>query len=153
MIMHYTKELLIKKPLLEVVKKMESTENMKYWQEGFLSTEHISGIPGEFGAKMKLKYDYGNRKMELIETITKRNFPREFHANYSTKGMLNIQQNYFESIEDKLTKWISKNEFQPTTFAMNAMLFFMPKAFKKQTVKHMTNFKNFVEQGTSDAHA
>lgn len=151
--MYYITEILIEKPLPEVLKKLDSSENMKHWQDGLLSTEHISGVPGEFGAKMKLKYDYGNRKMELIETITKRDFPREFHANYNTKGMLNIQQNYFESTTEGRTKWISKNEFQPTTFAMNAMLFFMPRAFKKQTVKYMTNFKNFVEHGTSVTNA
>lgn len=151
--MQYTTELLIEKPIMEVFKKMDSIDNMKHWQKGLLSTEHIYGTPGQFGAKMKLKFDYGNHKIELIETITKRNFPDEFHANYITKGLLNIQQNYFVSLSDNLTKWISKNEYQPTTFAMNAMLFFMPRAFKKQTKTYMANFKNFVEHGISVAHA
>lgn len=151
--MKYTTEIVIHKPLNDVVKKMDSIENMKHWQEGLVSTEHISGTPGEFGAKMKLNYNFGNRKMELIETITKRNFPDEFHATYNTKGMHNIQQNYFESTVEGYTKWTSKNEFQPTTFAMNAMLFLMPRAFKKQTLKFMTNFKNFVENEISVTNA
>lgn len=151
--MKYTIEIVIEKPINEVAKKMDSIENMKHWQEGLVSTEHISGTPGEFGAKMKLNYDFGNRKMELIETITKRNFPNEFHATFNTKGMHNIQQNYFESTDIGHTKWVSKNEFQPTTFAMSAMLFLMPRAFKKQTKKFMNNFKNFVENGTSVANA
>lgn len=151
--MKYTTEIVIHKPLNDVVKKMDSIENMKHWQEGLVSTEHISGTPGEFGAKMKLNYNFGNKKMELIETITKRNFPDEFHATYNTKGMHNIQQNYFESTVEGYTKWTSKNEFQPTTFAMNAMLFLMPRAFKKQTLKFMTNFKNFVENEISVTNA
>lgn len=151
--MKYTTEIVIHKLLNDVVKKMDSIENMKHWQEGLVSTEHISGTPGEFGAKMKLNYNFGNRKMELIETITKRNFPDEFHATYNTKGMHNIQQNYFESTVEGYTKWTSKNEFQPTTFAMNAMLFLMPRAFKKQTLKFMTNFKNFVENEISVTNA
>ena len=132
---------------------MDSTENMKHWQEALKSTEHISGTPGEFGAKTKLNYTFGKRKMEIIETITKHDFPSEFHATYNTKGLRNIQQNYFESTNDNFTKWISKNYYQPTTFAMSAMLFFMPGAFKKQTKTYMTNFKNFVETGTSVSHA
>lgn len=147
--MKYTTEIIINKPLEEVAKKMNSTENMKHWQEGLVSVEHISGSPGKFGAKMQLNYNFGKRKMTLIETITKQNFPEEFHATYSTKGVRNIQQNYFTETSEGFTKWICKNEFQPTSFAMNAMLFFMPKAFKKQTKKYMTNFKNFVENGTS----
>lgn len=151
--MKYTTEIIIEKPLEEVIKKMDSTENMRHWQEGLVSAEHISGTPGEFGAKMKLNYDFGKRKMELIETITKQNFPNEFHATYNTKGIRNIQQNYFESTTDGHTKWVCKNEFQPTNFAMNAMLFLMPRAFKKQTKTYMTNFKNFAENGTSVANA
>lgn len=147
--MKYTTEILINKPIDDVIWKMNSSENMVHWQEGLVSTEHISGVPGEFGAKMKLNYDFGNRKMELIETITKSNFPSEFHATYNTKGIHNIQQNFFEAINEGQTKWISKNEFQPTTFAMHAMLFLMPRAFKKQTKKYMMNFKNFAEKGIS----
>ncbi len=151
--MKYTTEIIIEKPLVEVAKKMDSAENMKHWQEGLISAEHISGTPGEFGAKMKLNYDFGKRKMELIETITKQDFPNEFHATYTTKGVRNIQQNYFEGTPEGHTKWISKNEFQPTNFMMNAMLFLMPGAFKKQTKKYMTNFKNFAEKGTSVSNA
>ncbi len=151
--MQYKTEILIKKPIAEVIKKMNSAENMKHWQEGLVSTEHISGIPGEFGAKMKLNYSFGKRKMEITETITKQDFPQEFHATYTTKGVRNIQENYFESTKEGYTKWIANNEFQPTTFVMSAMLFLMPRAFKKQTKTYMTNFKNFVEQGTSVSNA
>ena len=151
--MRYTTEIIIKKPIGEVIKKMNSTENMKHWQESLVSTEHISGIPGELGAKMKLNYSFGKRKMEILETIIKQKFPGEFHATYTTKGIRNIQQNYFESTEDGFTKWISKHNYQPTTFAMSAMLFFMPRAFKKQTKTYMTNFKNFVENGISVSNA
>ena len=147
--MQYTTKILIEKPLLEVIKKMNSIENLKHWQDGLVSTEHISGNPREFGAKIKLNYGYGKRKVELIETITLKKLPHEFHATYSVKGMRNIQENYFETNENGFTYWISKNEFQPTTFSMNAMLFLMPSAFKKQTKTYMTNFKKFVENGTS----
>ena len=151
--MKYTTEIIIKKPLEEVIKRMDSTDNMKHWQEGLVSAEHISGTPGQFGAKMKLNYDFGKRKIEVIEIITKQNFPEEFHATYNTKGIRNIQQNYFTETNEGHTKWICKNEYQPTNFAMNAMLFFMPRAFKKQTKTYMTNFKNFAENGTSVSNA
>ncbi|EDP69961.1 hypothetical protein FBALC1_10527 [Flavobacteriales bacterium ALC-1] len=151
--MKYTTEIIIEKPLEFVIQKLDSTDNMKHWQEGLKNAEHISGIPGELGAKMKLYYDFGKRKMEIIETITKQDFPNEFHATYTTKGVRNIQESHFKSTTDGYTKWIAKNEFQPTNFLMSAMLFLMPNAFKKQTKTYMTNFKNFVEKGTSVANA
>lgn len=146
--MQYNTEILIEKPISEVIKKLNSASNLKHWQEGLVSTAHISGIPNELGAKMRLNYEFGNRKMEIIETVTKQNFPTEFHATYTTKGMRNIQKNYYKS-ENGFTNWTSINEFQPTNFMMSMMLFFMPGAFKKQTKAYMTNFKNFVEKGIS----
>ncbi|MEQ9009514.1 MAG: SRPBCC family protein, partial [Ekhidna sp.] len=69
-----------------------------------------------------IKYDFGKRKMELIETITFRNLPDEFHGNYQTKGVVNIQKNYFKD-EGQKTKWISETEFKFSGF-MKLMAFF-----------------------------
>ena len=147
--MQFTTEILIHKPISEVTKMMSSIESLKHWQDGLVSTAHISGIPNQLGATMRLNYSFGKRKMEIIETVTKQNFPNEFHVMYTTKGMRNIQENFFSVSETNATKWISKNEFQPTNFKMSMMLFFMPSAFKKQTRTYMKNFKNFVEKGSS----
>ncbi|WP_347922304.1 SRPBCC family protein [Pontimicrobium sp. SW4] len=149
--MKYSVNVTIEKPRNEVIKKMDNVDNMRHWQKGLISSEHISGTPGEVGAKMCLNYKMGKRELSLIETITKRNFPKEFHATYSTKGMYNIQENFFEETPEGLTKWESKCEFQPSGFMMKVMVFLMPGAFKKQSKKYMIDFKNFVEKGTSVA--
>src|SRR5690606_42043241 len=85
--MKYTIEMVIELPVAEVIAKFDSVENMKHWQRGLQTVEHISGTPGEVGAKMKMVYQMGKRKMELIETITHKNLPFEFHSTYDTKGM------------------------------------------------------------------
>ena len=151
--MKYITEIKVKVPLDEFIKKMDNVENMKHWQRGLVSAEHISGNPGELGAKIKLRYKFGRRHMEIIETITKRNFPKEFHANYTSKSVHNIQKNYFERTNEGFTKWTSKSEFLPLNLVMRIMLFLMPGSFKKQTLKYMQDFKNFAEDGTSVANA
>lgn len=151
--MLYTTEIIVKVPLDVFVKKMNNIDNMKHWQRGLQSTEHISGHPGDLGSKIKLNYKYDKREMEIIETITKSNFPSEFHATYTTKGMNNHQKNYFSETADGHTKWTSVNEFTPLSFSMRAMLFLMPNAFKKQSLKYMQDFKNFAENGISVANA
>ncbi|NNE31355.1 MAG: SRPBCC family protein [Winogradskyella sp.] len=143
----------IKKPLDFVIKKLDSVDNLKHWQEGLIRSEHISGTPGHFGARMRLVYDFGNKKIELDEIITKRNFPHEFHATYNTKGMYNIQENYFKSTNDGVTEWVSECEYLPTNFFMRLMTLFMPYTFKKQSKRYMENFRNFVENGVSIANA
>jgi hypothetical protein len=151
--MKYTTEIKVDVHLDEFIKKMDNVENMKHWQRGLISAEHVSGDLGQLGAKMKLTYQFGSRKMEIIETITKRNFPNEFHANYTMKAMHNVQKNYFEKTSDGFTKWTCESEFVPLTFTMRVMLFFMPRTFKKQTLKYMQDFKNFAQNGTSVTHA
>ena len=149
--MKYSIDITINKPLDEVIRKLDNVDNMKHWQIGLVATEHISGTPGEVGAKMRLKYKMGKREFDLLETITKRNFPHEFHATYETPTMNSIQENFFEVTPDGNTKWTSSSEFQPGNFMMRVMAFLMPGAFKKQSYKYMEDFKNFVEHGTSVA--
>ena len=85
--MTYSCEIVIDRPVNEVISKLDSAQNLKHWQSGLVSTEHLSGTPGELGAKMRLKYRFGKREMEMVETILKRAFPDEFHASYTTKGI------------------------------------------------------------------
>jgi len=120
--MKYTIETIIELPREKVIKKLDNAENMKHWQRGLVAVEPISGTQGQEGAKMKLKYDFGKRKMELTETIIKNNFPEEFHATYETKGMLNIQQNIFEELPNGHTKWKSVCEFKASSFPLKVMI-------------------------------
>ena len=151
--MNYTNEITINLPIEEVIKKFDSAENMKHWQAGFISLEPITEKQGEIGSKAKLKYKMDKREMELIETITHKNLPKEFHVTYETKGIFNAQENYFEEVDTNTTKWISKTEFKFSGFMMKLMGLLMPNAFKKQSYKYMIDFKNFVEKGISVADA
>ena len=151
--MKYTLEIIIDLPRAEVIEKMDSFENLKHWQKGFVGYEHLSGTPGEDGAKSKLDYKTGKREVSLTETIIKSNFPDAFHATYEAKGVLNIQENYFTQIDDNTTKWATQSEFKFSGFAMKVMAFLMPGAFKKQSYKYMVDFKNFAEKGISVAES
>src|SRR5690606_37724158 len=102
---------------------------------------------------MKLIYTMGKKNMELIETVTHRNLPPEFHGTSSTKGIANIQENYFEALPNGATKWISICDVMPLNFMMRLMLWLMPRAFKKHSLKFMNDFKRFAENGISVAHA
>lgn len=151
--MKYSVELIVKLPLDVFIKKFNNPENMKHWQRGLISTEHISGNPGRYGSKMKLIYKLGKREMELIETVTHRKLPHEFHGTYDAKDIHSIQENYFEETVEGHTKWTSKSEIIPLGFTMRLMTIIMPGAFKKQSLQYMKDFKNFAEKGISVAHA
>ncbi|MBW8200487.1 SRPBCC family protein [Flagellimonas abyssi] len=146
--MKYTTEIVVDVPREEFIKKMDDPDNMKHWQQGLIGYEQLSASPGQEGSRMSLSYEMGKRKMDLVETIIKKNLPEEIHMTYETKGVHNIQKNYFKE-EDEKTRWVSESEFQFSGFGMKLMGFLMPGAFKKQSLKYMQDFKAFAENGTS----
>ncbi|UOY07333.1 SRPBCC family protein [Muricauda sp. SCSIO 64092] len=146
--MKYTTEVLVDLPRDEFITKLDNPDNMKHWMRGLLAYDVISGETGQEGAQMNMKFKMGKRNMEMVETIIKRNMPEEFHATYDTKGVHNIQKNFFKE-ENGKTRWISESEFQFEGFGMKLMAFLMPGAFKKQSKKYAEDFKNFAEKGIS----
>ena len=146
--MKYTTEIVVDVPRDEFIKKMDDPDNMKHWQQGLIGYEQLSASPGQEGSRMSLSYEMGKRKMDLVETIIKKDLPEEIHMTYETKGVHNIQKNYFKE-EGEKTRWVSESEFQFSGFGMKLMGFLMPGAFKKQSLKYMQDFKAFAENGTS----
>ena len=149
--MKYTTEIIVDLPLQIFIEKLDNPENMKHWQEGLLKYAHLSEKPGQEGSKMELHYQMGKRSILMVETILKRNMPHELHATYETKGVYNIQKNFFEEIGEGKTKWVSDSEFQFSGLFMKIMGILMPGAFKKQSMKYLQNFKAFAEEGKSVA--
>nr|WP_298794803.1 SRPBCC family protein [uncultured Allomuricauda sp.] len=146
--MKYTTEIVIDLPRDEFLKKLDEPENMKHWQRGLVDFELLSENPTQEGAQMRLQYKMGKREFDMVETILKRNLPEELHTTYDTKGVHNIQKNYFKE-ENGKTRWVSESEFQFSGFGMKVIAFLMPGAFKKQSYKYLEDFKAFAEQGTS----
>lgn len=143
--MKYTVDIIINQPVDKVIELFNNPDNMTKWMEGLQSFEHLSGTPGEAGAKSKLVFQMGSRTIEMIETIKTRNLPDNFTGTYDSGGAINISKNKFVAIDADKTKWISDQEFKFKGFFMKAMGFFMPDTFKKQTLKYLTLFKNFAE--------
>ncbi len=142
--MKYISEIEINKPIDRVVELFDNPDNLSKWMDGLLSFEHLSGEPGRPGAKSKLKFKMGKREIEMIETVTVRNLPEEFTGTYEAKGVFNIVKNRFVALPDGRTKYINENEFQFQGF-MKLFGMIMPGAFKKQTMKTLNDFRNFVE--------
>ena len=142
--MRYEIETILNLPRDRVIELFDSFENLKEWQEGLISHEHLSGEPGQTGAKTKLLYDMGKRRVEMIETIITRKMPDEFSATYDASGVHNIVRNFFHDQGDT-TRWVLDSDFQFHGY-MRIMSLFMPSSvFKKQTRQSMESFKNFAE--------
>ncbi len=142
--MKYSNEVIINLPIQKVVELFDNPNNLKYWQPGLQSFEHLSGETGKPGAKSRLKYKMGKRDVEMIETITVRNLPHEFSGTYEMKGVFNEIKNKFVAVDANTTKYIAESEFKMSGF-MKIIGWLMPGAFKKQSQKFLDDFKTFAE--------
>lgn len=143
--MKYTCKIEINRPIEQVIERFDSIDNMYKWMKGLQKIEPISGIQGEVGAKMKLTFQMGKRSMEMIETITVKDLPNEFSGTYDAQGVHNIVKNYFKVIDNDRTLNYTEQEFQFKGFMKIIGLLF-PGAFKRQSMKYLEDFKEFVEK-------
>ena len=145
--MKFSCQVTIDRPLNRVIELFNSVENLKEWQDGFVSFEHLSVEPGEVGAKSKLVYLMGNRKMELIETILVNDLPEEFTGRYLSSATTNTMRNRFTALDEQKTRWEANIEYSELKgFMIKIMGFFFPGMFKKQTQKWLNQFKAFAER-------
>lgn len=143
----YTVSVDIDLPRDKVIELFDNSDNMFKWQNGLQSFEHLSGEPGQSGAKSKMVYSDGKREIVLIETITQCNLPDEFNGTYEWDQGSNTLNNRFIELSDQKTRWESTCEYEMRSFMLKMMGTFFPGMFRKQNQKFMDNFKAFAERG------
>nr|WP_321234308.1 SRPBCC family protein [uncultured Psychroserpens sp.] len=140
--MRFSCDIKINAPLNHVVDVFKNPDNLKHYQDGFISKELISGEEGNVGAVSKMVY----KKLELKETIITNNLPHEFNALYEHKHMTNTMKVMFKALSENETQYVSEIEytkFNGLFIKLIAKLF--PSMFKKQVYKWMTQFKIYTE--------
>jgi uncharacterized membrane protein len=137
----------INAPIDKVVALFNNPENFKEWQTGFVGYEPISGTPRTAGAKSKVVYNYGKRKMELIETIQVMNLPAEMTALYEHEHMVNTMINSFTELPGNKTRYTAGIGYAKFIgFLPKLMAWLMPDMAKKQNQKWLDQFKAFAEK-------
>lgn len=139
----YRHEIVINKPLEEVIRVFSNRATIPLWQPGLLSSDPVENQPYP---TYKLLFQFGRRKMEMTETILRNELPTHFDGTYKMKGVLNTIRNSFEKNGPTSTRWVSDVEFRFTGL-MKIIAFFMKDDFKKQSEIIMLNFKKYVERG------
>jgi hypothetical protein len=142
--MKYTLSNTISKPLEEVIEKFKNPEGVKHWMEGLQKIEHLSGTPGEVGAKSDFYFLHKNKEMKISETVLEQNLPNQIKFGYQSPMGYNEVEMLFEKLSDTSVKQTNNSYFEVKGF-MKVTSFLMKGMFKKQSLKYMTAFKNYVE--------
>ncbi len=121
--------------------------NLKEYQDGFISKELLSGEEGEDGAVSKMYFKHGKRDMELIETITANKLPNSFEASYHHKHMDNTMKCTFTALDNNKTRYEYEFEYTRINWFMPKLIAILfPGMYRKQGEKWMNQFKEFAEK-------
>lgn len=142
--MEYTQDITVNVPRERFIELFDNPDLMPQWQEGLLSFEPLTGVPGQAGATSRLRYKRGRGTMEMVETIVRRELPDHFDGTYDAKGVHNICENQFIDVAGTSTKWVAHNIFEMKGF-MKVIGLLFGASFKKESYKSMEAFKAFAE--------
>ena len=144
--MKYTLSNTINRPMVEVMQKFKDPEGVKHWMEGLTRIEHLSGTPGEVGAKSDFYFLHKNKEMKITETILEQDLPRQIKFSYQSGMGYNEVELRFEELDAHTVKQTSNSYFEMRGL-MKVFGFLMQGLFKKQSMKYMNAFKAYVEKG------
>lgn len=141
--MKYVVEVVINKDREFVVNQMRDKEAAFKWMEGLQSFDLIEGNNEEINSKYKMVFLNKGRKEEMIETITDFDPPKQITTVYQMGSVVNECVNIFEENNEKTTYRMNV-DFK---FGLPWVLFAwaMKPMFKKQSLKGMIAFKDYVE--------
>ena len=144
--MKYTVSNIINKPLAEVHAKFNQPEGMKNWMEGLEKIVLISGVPFEVGSKREHHFLHKGKEMKMTETILEQNFPHQIKFDYVGPMGGNTVEILFEEIDANTVKQINNTEMQ-LKGPIKIMGILFKGMFKKQSLKYLNGFKDYVEKG------
>jgi len=131
----------------EVVQYFADPKYLGEYQDGFIMKNLISGESGKEGSVSKMLYKYGNRDMELTETIIANRLPESFESSYLHKHMDNFMRCKFIVLDDHRTRYEYEFEYTRISWLMpKLMAILFPGMYRKQGEKWMKQFKDFVEK-------
>jgi hypothetical protein len=153
----YTVSIEIALPRERVAQLLADPAHVPKWLRGLVLHEPVSGEHGQVGTESRVVMQMGQQRMELTETITRREpanlhgIPRDsavhFEREIVAEGMWNAARERLTEAGPGTTLWESENEYR-FSLPMRLVAPFMRGVFRKQSLQHMQDFKAFAEQGT-----
>lgn len=142
----FTQDVVVSRPLAEVVELLSDPEHAKHWQKELQSIEPLSGTPGQPGAKSKMSYESSSgRKFQLEETIVSSDLPTEAVSTYETSGMKHTVTSHLEALDASSTRVVMHNAMQLSGMAKLAGPI-LQKSLKEQIEQRSDDLKAYLER-------
>ena len=143
--MEFSHEVLIDKPIALVWAYTNNVENLKFWANGYIGSEQISGNSGEPGSVSIRKYFMRGRLVSVKEEV----------LEVSKFEYLKLRQHMLSQITEVETRTISINEnqtkvimnfnFQMTNAYHRFLLKLSKNNLRKRVIKTVNKLKPLIE--------
>ncbi|HEX6342153.1 SRPBCC family protein [Umezawaea sp.] len=155
--MKYTVSMEIALPREKVAQLLADPEHLPKWLRGLVLHEPLSGEHGQVGTTSRVVLRTGRQEFECTETVTRRE-PVDLHGiagdavvhferEIVGKGMWSAVSDRLTETGQGTTLWVNENEYRFSGLAMRLVGLVMPGSFRKQSLRHMEDFKAFAERG------
>jgi carbon monoxide dehydrogenase subunit G len=155
--MKYTNSIEIALPRERVAQLLADPARLPEWLRGLVVHEPLNGIHGQLGTKSRVVMQFGQRKIECTETITRREptdlheIPRgivvHFDREIAGAGMWSVVRDRLTEVGPETTLWEQDSEYRFNGLMMRLVGLLMPGAFRRQSQEHLEDFKAFAELG------
>jgi uncharacterized membrane protein len=138
--------IVIRRPVSNVWNFFTDVDTLRHWLTGFQRFEHLSGTPGQPGARSKHIYAMNGRTIEMIEEITVRTENREFSGILTNEWMVSTIRTVFKDLGASGTEITSvvESRFIPWYLKIVGPLV-MKKGFQARQDADVKRFKEYVE--------
>ncbi|MFE9244526.1 SRPBCC family protein [Nocardiopsis sp. NPDC006938] len=162
--MKYTVSIEVALPRERVARLLADPAHVEKWLRGLVLHEPVDGEHGQVGTTSRVVFQTGNQRMECTETVTRRepadlrHIPEggvvRFDREIVGAGMWSVVRDRLTQAGPEATLWASESEYRFDGLFMRLVGFLAPGAFRKQSLRHMLDFKAFAERGTDvrEAH-
>ena len=144
--MKITSQVTINCPLETVWRFFDNPDNLNKWLTNLERYEHLSGEPGQVGAKSKQTFKENGRTAVLFEEITERIEQQNFSGIFTAPNMMHsIIEITFKNMGDESTEVTSCQDMRMEKIIFRLITPLMKGSIQKRQSGDLENLKKAVE--------
>lgn len=142
----YLAEVSVDKPIEEVFKVFNNSENIKNWIPEVQSVEVVNENPGKTGSVYRVVVLNQGQEITMTEKVLAYVPNEKVTLFFDAEGMLK-RDDYTFTEKDGVTNITLKASCQSDTYIMACIFPYFKGTFKEQDQSYLNNFKAFIEGG------
>lgn len=147
--MEITQDVIIERPIADIVAMLSDPDHPYHWHRDLVSLERTGGTPGQPGATARLTYNDKGRTFKLDEEIVAVRLPVDTVTTYKAAGMTHTLTTTLEEVGPTTTKVTVHNAIKLPRLAKLAGPI-IEKATRGQTEVRARDLKRYLETGSID---